>query len=343
MSSSEESSEENHSNSDGDSTIPSPLDDTESDPSVSYTFNFSEPKSDRVTRGNESTNLDAASTQQQQSLRRYQTSHSLTVQGIDSDKAAAAAAAAAPVLGPSSDTQKKFKMDKQLKDALMDVARDFCKKQNQSNFVGDLPYFGVPIETDLKKNIIDISEPNRFLDTIHAVCDKENYSDSGKIAVMKSRLLGPATGHFNWFAEGQTWDKAREHLLLLYPEVENYTCVNAKCQSMKRDKQEQIGAYAGRIRTEYEKLRRLHPSKHYDKEVQEQDMILKILEVLPSSERKFIKIGDAKVNHFYEVLKQILAYCETETALKLSIDDIKKEQKIKSGAVEVNNITAGTQ
>ena len=74
-------------------------------------------------------------------------------------------------------------------------------------------------------------------------------------------------------------------------------------------------------------------------------MIQKILEVLPSSERKFIIVADPVANHFYDVLKQILAYCETEVALKLSIDDIKKEQKVKSGVVEVSNITitAGTQ
>ena len=339
MNSSEESAEENQSNSDGDSPISSPLDNIESDPTFSYTLKASVSKSDRVTRGKESTNLGADRTHQQQPLRRYQTSHLLTFQGISSDKAAAAV----PVVEASKVTQKKFKMDKDLKDELMNVARDFCKKQNAANFIGDLPYFGVPVETDPKKNIIDINEPTRFLDTIQAVCDKESYSDSGKISVMKSRLLGAATGHFNWFDEGQTWDKAKEHLLLLYPEVENYRCVMSKCQNLKRERQEQIGAYAGRIRTEYEKLRRLHPSKHYGKEVQEQDMIQKILEVLPSSERMFIKVADPTVNNFYEVLKQILSYCETETVLKLSIDDIKKEQKVKSGVVEVNNITAGTQ
>ena len=348
MSSGEES-EENHSFSDGDSTIPSPTDDTRRDPSISYTFKLPEPKSDRVTRGKESTNIDAGGTHQQQSLKRYQTSDTLTLQGVSSDLVAAAAAAAETV-GASSGTQvhsklskvdKNFKMDQTLKDALLEVATAFCKKQNAANFTGDLPYFGVPVEVDLKKYIIPISAPNRFLDTINAVCDREEYTDSGKIAVMKSRLLGPAIQHFNWFEERQTWAQAREHLLLLYPEVESYTTVNAKCQSLKREKQEQIGAFAGRIRVEYDTLRRLHPSPKYDKDVQEQDMILKILEVLPISERKFIQIANPTT--FYEVLKQILAYCEREAALKLSIADIKKEQKMKSGAFEVNIVASGSQ
>ena len=92
----------------------------------------------------------------------------------------------------------------------------------------------------------------------------------------------------------------------------------------------------------YDTLRRLHPSKKYDPEVQQQDMILKILEVLPVSERKFIKIDDPLTNHFFDVLKQILAYCAKETELKLSIEDIKKEQKPKAGTFEVNN-TQNTQ
>ena len=264
---------------DEDSPIPSPTDDKTKDPSVSYKLKDKGPKSDRVTRGEGSTSRDTDGTHLQQPLKRYQTSDTLTLQGVSSDLAAAAAAA--PV-GASSGTQvhsklskvdKNFKMDQTLKDALLEVATAFCKKQNAANFTGDLPYFGVPVEVDLKKYIIPISAPNRFLDIISAVCDREEFTDSGKIAVLKSRLLGPAVEHWNWFEEGQNWAKAREHLLLLYPEVESYTTVMAKAQSLKREKQEQIGAFAGRVKVLYDTLRRLHPSAKYDKEVQEQDMI----------------------------------------------------------------------
>ena len=53
-------------------------------------------------------------------------------------------------------------------------------------------------------------------------------------------------------------------------------------------------------------------------------------------DRKWIKIDDPNVNTFWNVLKQILTYVEIETSLKLTIEDIDKEQKPKSGTIEVN-------
>ena len=64
---------------------------------------------------------------------------------------------------------------------------------------------------------------------------------------------------------------------------------------------------------------------------------MKLLEVLPVQDRKWIKIDNPVTNTFWDVLKQILTYVETETSLKLTIEDIDKEQKAKSGTYEVNN------
>ena len=59
--------------------------------------------------------------------------------------------------------------------------------------------------------------------------------------------------------------------------------------------------------------------------------------MLPQSDRKWIKISDPVANTFWDVLRQILEYVEEETNLKLTIEDIERETKLKTGAVEVNN------
>ena len=47
--------------------------------------------------------------------------------------------------------------------------------------------------------------------------------------------------------------------------------------------------------------------------------------------------ADPLVNTFWEVLRQILTYVEIETSLKLTMEDIDKEQKAKSETMDVNN------
>ena len=106
---------------------------------------------------------------------------------------------------------------------------------------------------------------------------------------------------------------------------------------MKREPKEQISELSTRIVQMYNALQRLHPSNAYPEEVKQSDSIRKLLEVLPVQDRKWIKINDPVTNTFWDVLKQILTYVETETSLKLTIEDIDKEQKAKSGTYEVNN------
>ena len=116
----------------------------------------------------------------------------------------------------------------------------------------------------------------------------------------------------------------------------------AKVPGMKREQKEQISQYATRIVQLFNTLQRLHPSAAYPDEVKQSDSIRKLLEVLPVADRKWIKISNPAVNTFYEVLKQILVYVDTETNLKLTMDDIEKEQKTKAGTYEVNNYQNAT-
>ena len=48
---------------------------------------------------------------------------------------------------------------------------------------------------------------------------------AGKIAVLKSKLLGPAQDHWSDYTGGDDWNLAKEHLLSLFPEVQSYASV----------------------------------------------------------------------------------------------------------------------
>ena len=163
-------------------------------------------------------------------------------------------------------------MDEELKAAFKQMTDSFkdigmSAKQNSTNFLGDIPYYGVSKESDKSKNIIALNEPTRFLDIINVMTDKAQFTTSGKINVLKSRLLGPALEHWNTYNGGENWNNAKAHLLKLFPEVQSYTNVMAKVPYLKREQKGQISQYATRIVQMYDTLQRLHPSKAYHDKV----------------------------------------------------------------------------
>ena len=101
----------------------------------------------------------------------------------------------------------------------------------------------------------------------------------------------------------------------------------SKIAKLKRESNEQISNYATRVLQHFNTLQRLHPSgaAAYPNAVKQSDSIIKLLELLPTADRKWIKTDQPLVNTYYEVLKQILSYVEKEPSLKLTIDDIEKE------------------
>ena len=90
--------------------------------------------------------------------------------------------------------------------------------------------------------------------------DNDDFTVAGKIAVLKSKLLGPAQDHWSDYTGGDDWDLAKEHLLSLFPEVQSYSSVKSKIANMKRESNEQISSYANRIHKAYNTLQRLHPA-----------------------------------------------------------------------------------
>ena len=109
-------------------------------------------------------------------------------------------------------------------------------RQNNTNFLSDIPYFGITPESDKKKSIIPLGEAGRFLDIVDSVTNNDDFTVAGKIAVLKSKLLGPAQDHWSDYRGGDDWAAAKAHLLSLFPEVQLYASVQTKIANMKREK-----------------------------------------------------------------------------------------------------------
>ena len=175
-------------------------------------------------------------------------------------------------------------------------------RQNNTNFLSDIPYFGIPPESDRKKSIIPLGEAGRFLDIVDTVTNNDDFTVAGKIAVLKSKLLGPAQDHWSDYRGGDNWNAAKAHLLSLFPEVQSYASVQTKIANMKREKNEQISCYANRVHKAYNTLQRLHPAGGilgYPNTVKQYESILKLLDILPEQDKKWMKINDPITNDFF--------------------------------------------
>ena len=95
------------------------------------------------------------------------------------------------LIDSSSTSKSSTKMNSsEMKAAFKDMSDSFKQigqsaKQNSTNFLGDLPFYGVPESFDRNKNIIKLSEPTRFLDIVDLVTDKANFTPAGKIQVTR--------------------------------------------------------------------------------------------------------------------------------------------------------------
>ena len=107
------------------------------------------------------------------------------------------------VVNPPQDAD----MGDDVKQALLEMANSFREigqtaKQNNTNFLGDIPYFGIPPAQDKRKSIIPLGEPNRFLNLVDTVTERADFTVAGKIGVLKSKLLGPAQEHWSDYNGG---------------------------------------------------------------------------------------------------------------------------------------------
>ena len=107
--------------------------------------------------------------------------------------------------GPSGGVGAGIMAD--VRQALIDMANAMHQvgttaRQNNTNFLSDIPYFGIPPSQDKKKSIIPLGETSRFLDIVDTVTNNDDFTVAGKISVLKSKLLGPAQDHWSDYTGG---------------------------------------------------------------------------------------------------------------------------------------------
>ena len=84
---------------------------------------------------------------------------------------------------------------------LKEVIKDVTKQNKHDNVLtlNDLPYFGISPSEDTKKWIIPLEDCIVFLETIEKQTEDVDFSDLGRIRVLKTHLLGSAQAYWKGY------------------------------------------------------------------------------------------------------------------------------------------------
>merc|ERR1711984_31673 len=90
---------------------------------------------------------------------------------------------------------------KQVLIELKEVFKDVTKQNKHDNVLtlNELPYFGIPQSEDIKKWIIPLDDCLGFLETIEKQTEDVDFSDLGRIRVLKPHLLGSAQAYWKGY------------------------------------------------------------------------------------------------------------------------------------------------
>ena len=215
-----------------------------------------------------------------------------------------------------------------LKEALQDIANS--NKKNDVRLLSELPYFGESGDTTGKLWILDSA--SEFTELVEKATAAETWTDTGRISVLRSKLLGSARAYFNSFT-GATFKEAKEFLLELYPDNATYSSIMSEIYKFKRQKGESLNVLAIRISELYKKLGKVQGNNLTEDAIERMKIEL-LLRSVPGSARNFV---DLEKDKYPVVLKKLLNYFEQNVQHKLTVADIKAETE--SGVKGVNAVT----
>ena len=92
-----------------------------------------------------------------------------------------------------------------------------------------------------------------FLDTIEKQTEDVDFSELGRIRVLKTHLLGSAQAYWKNY-KGLTWASAKEFLLDRYPDTNDYDTYLERVRTLKRNRGEQLSDFATRIEDAYDRM-----------------------------------------------------------------------------------------
>ena len=82
-----------------------------------------------------------------------------------------------------------------------------------------------------------------------------DFTESGKIRVLKTHLLGNALNYWKSF-KGKTWKEAKDFLMARYPNINDYNSYMDRVKALKRKPGEQFVDFATRVEDAWNKVQK---------------------------------------------------------------------------------------
>ena len=226
----------------------------------------------------------------------------------------------------------------ELKDVFTDVASQ-NKKDNVMS-LNDLPYFVIKPSEAVKKWIVPQEDSELFLDLLDKQTEDIDFTEKGRIRVLKTHLLGNALNYWKSF-KGNTWVEAKAFLMARYPNINDFCSYMDRVKALKRKPSEQFVDFATRVEDAWDRVQKESNGTMSDEQVLK-DKKLTLAAACPDEMRNFIDV--CKVDVTYEMaLSAIIKWLELNKQYKLTradIDKVKGSPAVKQVAATVDKTVA---
>ena len=204
---------------------------------------------------------------------------------------------------------------KELLVELKDIFKDVSSQNKRDNVLtlNDLPYFGIDPAADAKKWIIPLEECVQFLDMVEKQTEDVDFSEKGRIRVLKTHLLGNAQNYWKGF-RGDSWGLARAFLLARYPDINDYDSYMDKVRALKRKPDEQMCNYATRVEDAWDKLQKEAGGTMSDAQILK-DKKSTLIAACPAEIKNFVDVTSDAVTYAM-ALKGITSWLERNKQYK---------------------------
>ena len=210
-------------------------------------------------------------------------------------------------------------------------------KKNNHKLLPPLPYFNgkaekVASSTSQQAPWIEYN-CDEFLSMIEDAVDNDNWTEAGKIRTLQDRLLGSAREY--WKVRGRDVDtlrKARDYLMLRFPNTETYASLNNQIAEFKRRQGETTAEKATRIQLLFTKLGKVAPETKHSQKISMKELFFKDL---PETVRDQVSSDD----DYDTAVRKSIEYLERHKEYKLRNRDVQLESTFRSES-KVSNINA---
>ena len=186
-----------------------------------------------------------------------------------------------------------------------------------------------------------MDENELFLDMIEKQTEGIDFSEQGRIRVLKTHLLGNALNYWKTF-KGATWAEARAFLMDRYPNINDYDSYMDRVRALKRKPAEQFCDFATRVEDAWDKVQKESGGTMSNEQILK-DKKLTLMAACPEEIKNFY---DAIPNDitYAMTLKTIIAWLERNKQYKLTRADImklKSSPAVKQVAATVDKTVTG--